>query len=93
MAGTIDRVNVDECEGIPKRTDRALYLLNLIDEKLASLHQKQPNPDIVFITLPTELLKMCTVPGQIGLTITLANRRFSTTPTEAQIRVIMTSIT
>jgi hypothetical protein len=63
-----------------------LYLLDLIDERLASLHQKIPNPDLVFITLPTELIKMCTMPGQVGLTITLAHRRFSTVPTEEQIQ-------
>ncbi|HEY4675490.1 MAG TPA: hypothetical protein VIH48_05500 [Candidatus Bathyarchaeia archaeon] len=83
---TIDKTNIDECKSKDKRTDKALYLLDLIDDKLASLHQKQPNPDIVFITLPAELHKMCILPGQIGLKITLANRRFSSTPTEEQIQ-------
>jgi hypothetical protein len=83
---TIDKANIDECRSKGKRTDRALYLLDLIDERLASLHQKQPNPDLVFITLPVELIKMCTMPGQIGLTITLAHRRFGATPTEDQVQ-------
>lgn len=83
---TIDKTNIDECESKRKRTDKALYLLSLIDDKLASLHQKQPNPDIVFITLPIELLRMCRPAGQIGLRITLANRRFSTSPTDEQIK-------
>jgi hypothetical protein len=83
---TIDKTNVEECQGIGKRTDRALYLLKLIDERLASLHQKIPNPDIVFITLPINLIKMCTAPEQVGLTITLAHRRFGITPTEEQVQ-------
>lgn len=44
------------------------------------------NPDVVFITLPTELHKMCILPGQIGLKIILANRRFGSTPSEEQIQ-------
>jgi hypothetical protein len=83
---TIDKTDVDECESKDKRTDKALNLLSLIDDKLASLHQKQPNPDVVFITLPTELHKMCILPGQIGLKITLANRRFGSTPSEEQMK-------
>ncbi len=82
---TIDKTNVEECKLKGKRTDRVLYLLNLIDERLASLHQKIPPPDLVFITLPTDLIKMCTVPGQVGLTITLAHRRFGVVPTEEQV--------
>lgn len=81
---TIDKIDVDECKNKDKRTDKALYLLSLIDDKLASLHNKQPNPDIVFITLPAELHKMCILPGQRGLKITLAHRRFGSTPTEDQ---------
>jgi hypothetical protein len=45
---------------------------------------KSFNPDFVFIVLPLELMKMCASPGQIGLRITLADRRFGSTPTEAQ---------
>jgi hypothetical protein len=83
---TIDKSNIDECKSKSKRTDKALYLLSLIDDKLASLHQKQPNPDMVFITLPIELLKMCRPRGQIGLKITFAHRRFGSTPTDEQIQ-------
>lgn len=81
---TIDKTNLDECRSMDKRTEKALYLLDLIDDKLESLHQKQPNPDVVFIALPSELLRMCISPGQIGLKITLAHRRFGSTPTEDQ---------
>ena len=83
---TVDKSDVDEFEKKDKLTDKALYLLTLIDDKLASLHQKQPNPDIVFITLPSELLRKCVPRGQIGLKITLANRRFTSTPTEEQMQ-------
>jgi hypothetical protein len=81
---TIDTINIDECKNKITRTDKALYILSVIDDKLASLHGKQPNPDVVFIALPADLLKMCIVPGQIGLKITLAHRRFSSQPTEDQ---------
>ena len=40
---TIDKADVTECRSKGKRTDRALYLLELINDRLASLHQKQPN--------------------------------------------------
>lgn len=36
---TIDRANIVECKSIDKRTDKALYILDLIDAKLESLHQ------------------------------------------------------
>jgi hypothetical protein len=81
---TIDKTDVDECKNKDTRTEKALYLLGLIDDKLESLHGKQPNPDFVFIVLPLELLKMCASPGQIGLRITLADRRFGSAPTEVQ---------
>jgi hypothetical protein len=83
---TIDKLDIDKFSLIGKRTDRALYLLDLIDKKLGSLHQKLPNPDIAFITLPPELIKLCTLPGQKGLTITLAHRRFGENPTEEQMQ-------
>jgi len=83
---TIDESDVDECRSKRKRTDKALYLLSLIDDKLASLHQKQPNPDLVFITLPLDLLKMCRPKGQVGLKITLAHRRFGSNLTDEQMQ-------
>lgn len=83
---TIDRANFDECKSKNNCTDSALYLLSLIDDKLESLHGKQPNPDVVFIVLPSNLLKMCIPPGQIGLKITLTNRRFGPEPTEDQMK-------
>lgn len=81
---TIDEANFKECESKDSRIDRASYLLSLVDDKLESLHGKQPNPDIVFISLPSKLLKMCISPGQIGLKITLAHKRFGSEPTEDQ---------
>ena len=81
---TIDRDCVEECENKDGRIEKASYLLDLIDQKLDSLHGKQPSPDIIFISLPTKLLKMCIPPGQIGLKIILANRRFGTELTEEQ---------
>lgn len=83
---TIDKVNLNECTGISKRTDRVTYVLELIEQKLASLHQKLPNPDIVIIALPIELIKLCKSPGQVGMSITIAHRRFSHNPTEDQKR-------
>jgi hypothetical protein len=83
---TIDKADLDECRKIHKRTDKALHILDLIDDKLESLRQKQPSPDVVFIPLSTEFLKMCALPGQIGLKITLAHRRFGSTPTEDQLK-------
>jgi hypothetical protein len=83
---TIDKSNLDECEEIDKRTDKAIYFLNLIDERLGSLHQKQPNPDVVFVLLPEEVIRMCKTPGQIGSKITLAHRRFGSNPTEDQMK-------
>jgi hypothetical protein len=83
---TIDKADLDECKRIRKRTDKALYILKLIGDKLESLHQKQPSPDVVFIPLSGEFLKMCALPGQTTLKITLAHRRFGSTPTEDQSR-------
>jgi hypothetical protein len=83
---TIDKINIDECRGKPTLTDRALYLLSLIDDKLESLHGIQPNPDVVFIALPSEILRMCIPPSQKGLKITLAHRRFSSAPSEEQMK-------
>jgi len=83
---TIDKKDVDECSKLEKRTDKALYALNLIDDRLGSLHQKQPSPDVVFIALPTEIIRMCKTPGQIGSKITLTHRRFGSIPTEEQMR-------
>lgn len=83
---TIDKADFDECQSKTDRIDRTLYLLKLINDKLESIHGVQPNPDVVFITLPLELLKLCTVPGQKGLKITLANKRFGSELTEGQKR-------
>jgi hypothetical protein len=83
---TIDKTDCDECESKPDRIDRTLYLLKLIDDKLESIHGIQPNPDVVFIALPSELLKLCIVPGQKGLKIILAHKRFGSELTEDQKR-------
>jgi len=55
----ITRQELDECKRQSKRTDRALYALNLIEQKMESLHQKEPSPDIVFIAIPMEIIKIC----------------------------------
>ena len=83
---TITRQELDECKRQSKRTDRALYALNLIEQKMESLHQKEPSPDIVFIAIPKEIIKVCRKPRQKSLKITLAHRRFSSTITEEQMR-------
>jgi len=83
---TIDKNDLDQCEKQEKRTDKALYALNLINDRLGSLHQKQPNPDVVFIALPSEIIKMCKIPGQVTSRITLAHRRFGSILTEDQMR-------
>lgn len=83
---TIDKTNFDECKGKKDRVDRTLYLIKLIEDKLESIHGIQPNPDVVFITLPRELLKLCIVPGQKGLKIILANKRFGSELNEDQKR-------
>ncbi len=82
----ITKQDIEECEKQDKRTDKALYALGLIEDKLESLHQKEPSPDVVFIAVPMDIIKMCKVSGQIGLKITLAHRRFGSTPTEEQMR-------
>ncbi|MGA3061548.1 MAG: hypothetical protein ABSD92_14460 [Candidatus Bathyarchaeia archaeon] len=81
---TIDKVNFEECQNKPGRIDRTLYLINLINDKLESIHGVVPNPDIVFIAPPVEFLKLCIIPGQKGLKITLANKRFGSELTEDQ---------
>ena len=83
---TITRQDLDECIGQSKRTDKALYYLNLIEQKLESLHQKEPSPDVVFIPVPMEIIRACRKQGQLGLQITLAHRRFSSEPTNEQLR-------
>jgi len=83
---TLDKCDIDDCLRIEKRTDKALHMLNLIEDRLSSLQQKQPNPDLVFIALPIEIIKMCKIPGQVGQRIKLAHRRFGSHPTRAQIR-------
>ena len=83
---TIDKSDLEECYKIDKRTDKALHVLSLIDDRLSSLHQKEPSPDLVFIALPNEIVKMCKMPGQVGQKIKLAHRRFGSHPTEDQIK-------
>lgn len=83
---TITRQDLAECEKQDKRTEKALYALDLIEDRLASLHQKEPNPDVVFIAVPMEIIRMCKLPGQVGLRITLTHRRFGPTPTEEQMK-------
>ena len=73
---TIDKSNMDECERKTDRIQRTEYLLKMIEDKLEAIHGVQPNPDVVFVSLPSETLKLCIVPGQKGLKITLANKRF-----------------
>jgi len=83
---TITRRDIEECKKQAKRTDRALYALGLIEDKLESLHQKEPSPDLVFIPISMEIIKMCKLSQQVGLKITLAHRRFGSIPTEEQLR-------
>ena len=81
---TIDKKEIDECKSILNRTDRTEHVLRLINDKLESLHGIQPNPDVVIIALPLELLKLCIIPSQVGLKITLANKRFGSELSEEQ---------
>ena len=83
---TIDRKHCDECESKSDRIERTLYVLQLIEDKLEAIHGVSPNPDVVFITLPVDLLKLCIIPGQKGLKITLAHKRFSSYLTTDQRR-------
>jgi len=83
---TLTTQDLEECEKQDKRTDRALYALDLVKDKMESLHQKVPNPDVVFIAIPMKIINMCKLYGQVGLKITLAHRRFGTIPTEEQMR-------
>ncbi len=83
---TITKQDIEECKKQDKRTDRALYALKLIEDKLESLHQKEPSPDVVFIPIPMEIIRMSKLYGQMGLKITLAHRRFGSILTEEQIR-------
>lgn len=81
---TIDKSNFNECERKPDRIDRTEYLLKIIEDRLEAIHGIQPNPDVVFVTLPSDILKLCIIPGQKGLKITLANKRFGTELTDVQ---------
>lgn len=81
---TIDKINYDECKEMKERINRTLYLIDLIEDKLESIHDVVPNPDVVFITLPTKLLKLCVDPRHKGLKIVLANKRFGSELTEEQ---------
>jgi len=81
---TIDKSNFDECERKIDRVERTEYLLGLIEDKLDAIHGVNPNPDVVFVSLPSDILKLCIVPGQRGLKITLAHKRFGSELTNEQ---------
>jgi len=78
--------DIEECKKQEKRTDKALYALDLIEDKLESLRQKEPSPDVIIISIPMEIIRMCKIYGQVGLKITLAHRRFGTILTEEQMK-------
>jgi len=83
---TITTQDLEECRKQEKRTDRALSALELIEDKLESLQQKEPSPDVVFIIIPMKIIGMCKLSGQVGLKITLAHRRFGSVPTKEQVK-------
>lgn len=83
---TITNRDIEECKKQERRTDKALYALKLIGDKLESLRQKEPSPDVVFVAVPMTVIRMCKLSGQVGLKITLAHRRFGSQPTEEQIK-------
>lgn len=80
----LTKQDIGECKRQDKRTDKALYALELIENKLESLRQKEPSPDVVFVSIPMSIINMCKLTGQTGLKITLSHRRFGSTPTEDQ---------
>lgn len=83
---TMTKGEIEECRKQDKRTDKALSALRLIEDKLESLRQKEPSPDVVFIAVPMSIIRMCKQAGQVGLKITLAHRRFGSIPTREQMK-------
>ena len=66
-----------ECESIENRSERARFVLDLIEKRLESISQREPFPDIVYLPLARDIINLCKKPGQLGDKITLAHRRFS----------------
>jgi len=81
----ITNKEIEECEKKEDRADRARFVLDIIDSRLASL-KREPLPDLVFIPIPGKIINLCKTPGQVGDKITIAHRRFSDKLTKDQIK-------
>jgi len=76
---------IQQCEEIEDRSDRARFALNLIDNHLGSIVKKEPLPDLIYVPIPREIIDLCKIPGQVGDHITITHRRFGEELTENQI--------
>ena len=85
LQGIITNKEIIQCEEIADRSNRARFVLNLIDNYLGSISKKEPFPDLVYVSIPRKIIELCKKPGQIGDHITIAHRRFSDKLTEDQI--------
>ena len=76
---------MSECKKIKNRVSRARFILDIIEERIKSLNQKEPQPDVIIIPISKEIIKMCKKHDTMGDKIILADRRFSINLTNEQI--------
>lgn len=73
---TITSTEVKTCENIENRLERIWFVLNLINQRIRSISQKDPKPDIVLIPIPRKLHKICLKYDQKIENIILHERKF-----------------